>query len=253
LLVDTHSTIRKICGELIFTTYLENFVMSEPTSKTSPFVIAASVAVIIASIVGVGAMTGLIPGSGSKPEIPAVTVTSQTAGMAASPTQPTTSTETKTIVAEKAAVAQPEPAAKPTVKTASKKSAAKSTSAQRTEMAEEKSHVNVCGNCGVITAIRTVEQAGEGSGLGAIAGGVVGGLLGHQVGGGTGKDIATIAGAVGGGYAGHQIEKNVKTAKHYEITVRMNDGSHRTMVQETEPAFAIGEKVKIIDGALIRN
>ena len=45
--------------------------MSEP-SKTSPFVIAASIAVIIASIVGVGAMTGLIPGSASKSEAPAM-------------------------------------------------------------------------------------------------------------------------------------------------------------------------------------
>lgn len=81
----------------------------------------------------------------------------------------------------------------------------------------------------------------------------MGGLLGHQVGGGTGKDIATIAGAVGGGYAGHQIEKKVKTTKHYEITIRMNDGSRRTMAQETEPGFAIGEKVKIVDGALVHN
>lgn len=226
--------------------------MSEP-SKTSPFVIAASIAVIIASIVGVGAMTGLIPGSASKSEAPAVTEAGKTAGMATSPTQPTSAAEVKPIAENKAPVSQPEPAAKPAAKTVAKKPAAKSTSAQRTEIAENKAPVNVCGICGVVTAIRTIEQAGAGSGLGAIAGGVVGGLLGHQVGEGTGKDIATIAGAVGGGYAGHQIEKKVKTAKHYEIIVRMDDGSHRTMVQETEPAFAIGEKVKIIDGALVRN
>ncbi|MDP2878597.1 MAG: hypothetical protein Q8N74_03590 [Sulfuricella sp.] len=84
--------------------------MSEPASKTSPFIIAASIAVIIASIVGVGAMTGLIPGRESKPEVPAVTATSQTAGMSASPTQPTTGAEAKPIAEDKAAVAQPEPA-----------------------------------------------------------------------------------------------------------------------------------------------
>ena len=228
--------------------------MTEPTSKTSPFVIAASIAVVIASIVGVGAMTGLIPGKGSKPEVPAVTATSQTAGMPASPPQPTTSAEVKPIVADKTAAEKPEPAIKHAAKTTHQhKPAAQSNSAQRTEMSEKKTPVNICYNCGVITAIRTVEQAGEGSGLGAIAGGVVGGLLGHQVGGGTGKDIATIAGAVGGGYAGHQIEKKVKTAKHYEITVRMEDGNHRTMMQETEPVLSIGERVKIIDGALVRN
>lgn len=218
--------------------------MSEPTSKTSPFVIAASIAVIIASIVGVGAMTGLIPGGGSKSETPAAT--SQTAGTAASPDQPTGA-------ADKAAEAQPEPAAGRAARSPRDRPAARPTSAQRAEMAENSPSANVCGNCGVITAIRTVEQAGEGSGLGAIAGGVAGALLGSQIGGGSGKDLATIAGAVGGGYAGHQVEKKVKTTKHYEISVRMDDGSHRTMTQETAPAFAIGDKVKIVDGALTRN
>lgn len=95
--------------------------MSEPTSKTSPFVIAASIAVIIASIVGVGAMTGLIPSRGSKPEAPAATATSQTAGMTAPPTQPTIAAETKPIAEDKTALAQAESAAKPAVKTGAKK------------------------------------------------------------------------------------------------------------------------------------
>jgi outer membrane lipoprotein SlyB len=142
------------------------------------------------------------------------------------------------------------PTAKPARKATTDKPTAKATA---TEESPKKAQAPACGNCGVITAIRTVEQAGEGSGLGAIAGGVVGGLLGHQVGGGTGKDIATIAGAVGGGYAGHQVEKKVKTTKHYEISVRMDDGGYRTMTQEISPAFAIGDKVKIIDGTLVRN
>jgi hypothetical protein len=33
----------------------------------------------------------------------------------------------------------------------------------------------------------------------------------------------------------------------------MNDGSHRTVTQEAAPAFAIGDTVKIVDGALVRN
>jgi outer membrane lipoprotein SlyB len=242
---------------LIFTTYPENFVMSEPTSKTSPFVIAASIAVIIASIVGIGAMTGLLPERGAKTEAPpaasAPAEPGKIAGEAAAPPQPAMTAQTG-AAAEKAG--KPAPDEKPAAKPKSARKAVAEKPAAKTAAAEDSPknvQAPVCENCGVITAIRTVEQAGEGSGLGAIAGGVVGGLLGHQVGGGTGKDIATIAGAVGGGYAGHQIEKKVKTAKHYEITVRMDDGSSRTMVQETAPAFAIGDKVKIIDGALVRN
>lgn len=220
--------------------------MTEPTSKTSPFVIAASIAVIVFSIVGVGALTGLIPGRASKTEPPAA-ATAQTAEVTAAPAAD------KPAVTSNAEAMRQESTVQPVYKAASERPAAKSTRIAETARTESKAPAKVCANCGVITAIRTVEQAGEGSGLGAIAGGVAGALLGSQVGKGTGKDVATIAGAVGGGYAGHQIEKKVKTTKHYEITVRMDDGSHRTMVQETEPAFAIGEKVKIIDGALVRN
>jgi uncharacterized protein YcfJ len=45
------------------------------------------------------------------------------------------------------------------------------------------------------------------SGVGIAAGAVIGGLLGNQVGGGNGRTLATIAGAVGGGYIGNEVEK----------------------------------------------
>lgn len=43
--------------------------------------------------------------------------------------------------------------------------------------------------------------------LGMGVGAVVGGLVGSQVGGGNGKTLATIAGAVGGGYLGNEVAK----------------------------------------------
>ncbi|QDL39628.1 glycine zipper 2TM domain-containing protein [Rhodoferax sediminis] len=43
--------------------------------------------------------------------------------------------------------------------------------------------------------------------IGIGVGAVVGGLLGNQVGGGNGKTLATIAGAVGGGFLGNEIAK----------------------------------------------
>lgn len=222
--------------------------MAEQT-KTSPFVIVASIAVILFSLVGIAALTGLIPGRSAKPEAPAATAPGQAAATAETPAAP----PQPAGIAEKPAAAQPEPAAKPARKAAAEKPAARPAPAAETDRGEMKTPAKVCADCGTISAIRTVEQAGEGTGLGAIAGGVAGALLGSQVGKGTGKDVATIAGAVGGGYAGHQIEKKVKTTKHYEIAVRMDDGSQRTVTQQTEPAFAIGDKVKIIDGALVRN
>jgi hypothetical protein len=38
----------------------------------------------------------------------------------------------------------------------------------------------------------------------------------------------------------------------YRITVRMDDGSFRTLSQATPPSVAVGETVRITDGAVVR-
>jgi len=108
-----------------------------------------------------------------------------------------------------------------------------------------------CFNCGTIDNVREVMQKGEGSGLGAVVGGVLGGLLGSQVGGGSGNKIATVLGAAGGAYAGHQVEKTRKQTANYEVSVRMEDGSLRTLSQDSVPAWRIGDRVKLDNGRLI--
>lgn len=107
-----------------------------------------------------------------------------------------------------------------------------------------------CANCGVIESVRVVESQGEGSGVGAVTGGVVGGILGNQVGRGTGRTVMTVVGAGAGAYAGHEIEKNVKRSTHYQIGVRMSDGSVRTFYQETQPALGVGQKVRVTENGL---
>lgn len=110
-----------------------------------------------------------------------------------------------------------------------------------------------CAECGVIESVREIDAKGEGSGLGAVGGAVVGGLLGNQVGGGRGKDVMTVVGAVGGAVAGNEVEKRVKTTKSYDVTVRLNDGSSRVISEAGAPAWRIGDKVKIVNGAIQSN
>jgi len=110
----------------------------------------------------------------------------------------------------------------------------------------------VCANCGVVVFIKPVETEGQGSGLGVIAGGVLGGLLGHQVGNGSGRDLATVAGAVGGAVAGNKIEKNVKKATSYDITVRLDNGETVKFNQATVPNLAIDQRVKIENGKVVK-
>jgi len=87
-------------------------------------------------------------------------------------------------------------------------------------------------------------------GIGAVTGAVVGGLLGSLVGKGKGKTAATAAGAVGGGIAGHAIEGHM-SATHWEITVRLNGGRRQIIEAATEPAWRVGQSVKLVDGEIV--
>jgi outer membrane lipoprotein SlyB len=111
----------------------------------------------------------------------------------------------------------------------------------------------VCSNCGVVEAINALQQQGDASGVGAVIGGVAGGVVGHQVGSGRGRDLATVLGAVGGAVAGNQVEKSRKAVTAYDVVVRMNDNTTRTVRATVAPDYGVGQKVKVVDGQVVRN
>ena len=108
---------------------------------------------------------------------------------------------------------------------------------------------SVCTHCGKVVSVTAVTQRGDGTGLGVVGGAVVGGLVGSQIGGGSGKKVATVLGAVGGGVAGNEVEKRARATTSYQVTVRMDDGSLRTLAQSTAPA--VGQKVTV-EGSTLR-
>jgi len=111
----------------------------------------------------------------------------------------------------------------------------------------------VCNTCGTVESINLIEVKGEGGYLGAIGGGLVGAILGNQVGQGSGRTAARIAGAVGGAYAGRALEGQSNASSHYEVLVRLQNGSAQTVRFATAPEFLVGDKVRINDGVLLRN
>lgn len=100
-----------------------------------------------------------------------------------------------------------------------------------------------CHDCGVVESVRAVTRKGEASGVGAVAGGVIGGVVGNQFGKGNGRSAMTVLGAVGGGVAGHEIEKRAKSVTVHQVTVRMDDGSVRTIEQAQAPRA--GDRVMV--------
>ena len=113
--------------------------------------------------------------------------------------------------------------------------------------------VSICANCGVVEAINVVEVKGDGSYIGKIAGGVIGGLLGSQVGQGRGTTAAEIAGVVGGAVAGNEIEKRMKKTTHYDVVARLQGGGAQTITYATQPAFKVGDKIRVENGVLVSN
>lgn len=101
----------------------------------------------------------------------------------------------------------------------------------------------VCADCATVTAVTPVEHEGAASGAGAVAGGVLGAIVGNQVGGGDGKTLATLLGAIGGGYAGNTVEKKMKKVTAYQVDLRMDDGSSRSL-QLASPV-GVGVRVRV--------
>lgn len=110
-----------------------------------------------------------------------------------------------------------------------------------------------CRECGTVESVESFTEKGQASGGGAVAGGVIGGVVGHQIGKGRGKDLATVAGAVGGAIAGNEIEKNMNKVTRYRVALRMDDGTRQVLTLDAASGVAAGDKVKIVDGALVRN
>ena len=104
---------------------------------------------------------------------------------------------------------------------------------------------------GVVDRIEVIRK-GDGSNVaGTVIGGIVGGLIGHQIGSGSGNTAATIAGAAGGAVAGHEIQRRSRGPNEaFRVSVRMDDGSFRTVVQEQITDLRPGDRVRIQGGQI---
>lgn len=224
-------------------------------SRIHPLVAGAAVSVMLVSLTGVAAITGILPNSYStaSPIAPSPLVAQATAPAATSPTlaemkavAPAKAEPKAESKAKAATVAQqPKP-----VRTAQAPQPAKTYSPVAAPAAPVVQAPAICYSCGRVESVQVMQQAAQPSGLGMIAGAVIGGALGNQVGGGNGRKLATVAGAVGGGYAGNEIERNTRSSATYEVHVRMEGGEMRTFPYSQQPAWNPGDRVRIVDGHL---
>ena len=109
-----------------------------------------------------------------------------------------------------------------------------------------------CALCGTVESIRTVEVRDE-AGTNGVAGGPAGSGPGEQAVRENRGTAVTLLEAAGAAISGNEIEKNMKRRYAYRVTVRMDDGSFRTVSLSSPPALAVGDKVRVVEGRLVRS
>jgi outer membrane lipoprotein SlyB len=106
---------------------------------------------------------------------------------------------------------------------------------------------------GVVESVRNVVITSPETGVGTATGAALGGLAGSEVGGGKGSWAAGIVGAVAGGLAGQHVEQGSGRRPGFEITVHLDSGELRAIVQPADEMFRPGERVRLVsDGVMTR-
>lgn len=256
----------------------------ETTSKRMhPLIAGAAVSVILVSLVGVAAITGLLPnshGNATPSATPDVALAAKSSAPAPEPATEATKAASRAAAAavdNKYALRQEDEPTRPPKQLARPRPVtgthshdnvpgysplpappprqqpypAVSAPAPVYAPPQQVAQAPICHDCGRVESVRAIATQQAPSGLGVVGGAVLGGILGNQVGGGTGRTLATVAGAVGGGYAGNEVEKRTRGgASSYQVRVRMEDGNVRTFPYDNQPNWSAGDRVRVVDGYL---
>jgi len=223
------------------------------TRKLHPLLTAAAVSVIVFSGVGVAAITGFIPSSkGSVNEPTPVAAATPPAPAETMPAPIPQATPAPVAPAPKKHVARKPIAPKPVESVAYADTPAYAPPpppvAQAPQTYEAPKPAVKPGLLGTVQSVQQVDVKGDAKGIGAVGGGVAGAVLGHNI--GDHNKLVTVLGAAGGALLGNQIEKQVRTTKQWEMTVRYDDGTTQVFKSEQAPFWHQGDRVRLYEGQL---
>ncbi|WP_257993295.1 glycine zipper 2TM domain-containing protein [Cupriavidus pauculus] len=219
--------------------------------RLNPLVGATAIALVVASLTVVAAVTGVLPITKATqgPTTEASYSGAYGNGSSNTSAQPVM-TEPPPLTSQPAPGSTTRP---PAYDTRQAQNATAPPPAQPTQQAqaEEKPAARPSHTAGHVTGVQVMEAEKPTSGLGAVGGAVVGGLLGNQIGSGNGRILGTVAGAAAGGFGGNYAEKKLNTNKSYRVSVKMDDGSRRTFTYQNPPGVDVGQRVHLERGVLV--
>ena len=216
------------------------------TRRLHPLVAAAAVSVMVFSAVGVAALTGLIPHSKGYEQSVATTAAAEPA--AASESMPAAAPAATPPAAVKKHVAKAHKAPTPPAQVAYAEPPAMTPPPPPAPAPLAQAPAVKPGVLGTVVGVREVEEKGDAKGVGAVGGGVAGAVLGHNI--GDHNKLVTVLGAAGGALLGNQIEKQARATKHWELTVRYDDGSTQVFNSDAQPFWHQGDRVRYYEGKL---
>jgi outer membrane lipoprotein SlyB len=220
--------------------------MESNTTRLNPLLTVAAISVTVLSAVGVAALTGMIPAS--KGQENALQLPKEVAKpLEPAISHPVAGPAVRKPVVRKVTPPPPEPAVYREFAEAPRIAEAPAVT-EAPRVAEAPKPQLPVGQLAVVESVREVKEPGDAKGVGAIAGGVLGGVVGNKL--SKGKGLVTILGAAGGAFAGHQVEKHARAEKHWEIAVRLDDGSRRTLSSDVQPSWHAGDRVRLVNDKL---
>jgi hypothetical protein len=177
---------------------------NKTATRLHPLMAAAAVSVVIVSLAGTAAITGLLPNSHATiaPAQSPLPPAAQLSAVTPAPLQMVAALPQQQYLDEPAPVIHKAPVVKHTAP----RHVVHHTQVARNDydrgyQSNYSSNNNANYNAPAVQQRAPAQPNYVGIGVGA----VVGGLLGNQVGGGNGKKLATVAGVIGGGMLGNQI------------------------------------------------
>lgn len=225
--------------------------MDTPKRTLHPLLQAAAVSLIVFSAVGVAAITGLIPTSkgSAKDETPVAAAQAPVAAAEAPPPQTQTIPDPQPAPVKKPAKKRAVHSAPKTLPAPAPATLTYEPVAQAPQAVEAPKPVVKPGQLGYVESVREVVQDGDAKGIGAVAGGVVGAVLGHQL--KHDSKLVTLVGGAAGAFIGNEAEKRQRATRHWELTVRLDDGTIQKVRSEAAPFWHQGDRVRLLDGKLV--
>jgi outer membrane lipoprotein SlyB len=102
-----------------------------------------------------------------------------------------------------------------------------------------------CADCAVVESVQAVEAPPRGGTIGAIGGAIAGAILGKEAGAAHNRRMLSLLGAIGGAFAGREVERKATQSTHYDVVLRLPDGSALKRRYEEAPPFSTGETIRL--------